>query len=535
MKNLGLKKTFLLLIVILSLIGIIQGTAVLYKTNIILNESKEIKLKYAVILNKSHQLKLSVVQVQQWLTDISATRALNGLDDGFAEAELNAVMFKKLLRDLSVVDKENAIQYKNIVPVFDAYYEVGKKMAQAYIDGGAMQGNTMMTNFDSVAEKITKSVDKLLLKSIGKMDQTLIAQEENVRATRTFFLLGVFAIFSGITVLYFIMNNSLSVLPKAIKSITKITNGDLTQKLNIDRNDEIGDLIKSVEELRQHLIQMIEQIFNTAESLQHTTEQVLKNSSQTTEIVTKQQTQTTQVATAMTQMTTTIQGVMQNIYSTSDKTIEAKNMANLGSKAILANTIQIESLSNELENAGATIYELEQDSQLITSIVDVIRGISEQTNLLALNAAIEAARAGEQGRGFAVVADEVRALASRTHDSTEEINKMVDKLLMGSRSAVDITNRCIQKTCGIVEQSKEVTESLASIVESISDISDMTGQVVVASEEQVSVSEEINQNTVKIEEISCDVVEQMSKLSLESDALTNQSNALLKGIQEFKI
>jgi methyl-accepting chemotaxis protein len=535
LKNTGLVKKLLLLIVILLVIGVVQTVAVLFQSNIISNQANEIRFKHIETLNKAHQLKLSVVQVQQWLTDISATRALDGLDDGFVEAETNAIKFKKLIQDLIKIDKENAHKYKEMLPAFNTYYQVGKKMAQAYIDGGAVQGNLMMSDFDAVAADISKIVDQLLGQTISKMTKTLIAQENEVSIIRIYFIIGMLAIFIGIAFLYFVMSASLSILPKALASITKIASGDLTQEIMSNKDDEIGALIKSVEKLRKHLIKMITQILNTAEHLQTTTDEVLASSNYATNTLTEQQSQTVQVAAAMTEMTTTIQDVVKTINYTSEKANTARDEAISGSEIVSKNTAQIEQLSNELKEAGITIQQLEQDSQSITSIVDVIKGISDQTNLLALNAAIEAARAGEQGRGFAVVADEVRALASRTQDSTEEINGMVDKLLNGSRSAVDLTNLCIEQTSNIVNQSKVVTESLSTIVNSISDISDMTTQIATAAEEQACVSAEINQNIVTIETINGDVADQMSRLSNKSDDLGNQSNKLLSGIQEFKV
>ncbi len=535
MKNMGLRQKFLILIVILTIIGAIQAVAVLLQSNIIINEAESIRNKQVKTLNKAHQLKLTVVQVQQWLTDISATRALNGLDDGFTEAENNAAQFKMLIQELVNIDKDNAASYKKMLPVFDSYYEVGKRMAQAYIDGGAEQGNQMMADFDAVAEDMASVVDKFLLQTVSQMNMALVEQEHDVKLTRNFFILGVLAIFIGIAVLYLIMSRSLSVLPKALISITKITDGDLTQKITSDSDDEIGTLIKSVEKLRQHLIKMITEILDTAEHLQRTTNEILTSTGDTTSILTEQQSQTVLIATAMTEMTATTQDVVKNIHFASEKTMKAKKEAVAGSDIINANTIQIEKLSNELEDAGKTIQKLEEDSQSITSIVDVIKGISDQTNLLALNAAIEAARAGEQGRGFAVVADEVRALASRTQESTEEINQMIDKLLSGSRSAVDLTNLCISQTGNIVSQSKIVTESLSNIVDSISEISDMTAHIATATEEQANVTEGINRNVVNIETISCDVVDNISKLSGEGDALAGQSSDLLKEIQRFKV
>lgn len=197
-------------------------------------------------------------------------------------------------------------------------------------------------------------------------------------------------------------------------------------------------------------------------------------------------------------------------------------------------TSQIQQLATQLENAGDTIHQLEQDTESITTILDVIRGISEQTNLLALNAAIEAARAGEQGRGFAVVADEVRALASRTQESTEEINQMIEKLMVGSRKAVEVTNICREQAASTVTQSTAVKSSLEVIVGSIAEINDMSNQVATATEEQAAVSEEINRNIVRIEDMSGSVVDRMSQLSGSSDELINQSNALMNMVQKFK-
>ena len=237
----------------------------------------------------------------------------------------------------------------------------------------------------------------------------------------------------------------------------------------------------------------------------------------------------------MTEMTSTIQEVVRNINITAEKARNTSNDANTGKQVINQATAQIQELSTQLELAGETIHQLEQDTESITTILDVIRGISEQTNLLALNAAIEAARAGEQGRGFAVVADEVRALASRTQESTEEISQMIEKLLSGSHQAVDVTTVCRDQAKKAVEQANTVRSTLDAITESVSEISDMSNQVATATEEQAAVSEEINRNIVRIEEMSGSIVERISQLSNSSDSLTGEANALNTIVTHFKV
>ncbi|MEH6472895.1 MAG: methyl-accepting chemotaxis protein [Halopseudomonas sp.] len=215
------------------------------------------------------------------------------------------------------------------------------------------------------------------------------------------------------------------------------------------------------------------------------------SSSKARETVSEQQLQTDQVATAMNQMTATVQEVAQ----------AADQQAKSGHAVVNGTIESINTLASEVERASGVIEALAQDSNSIGGILDVIRGIAEQTNLLALNAAIEAARAGEQGRGFAVVADEVRSLAKRTQESTEEIQQMIEKLQAGAGDAVAVMESGKTQAQQSVEKAAETGEALASIkqaIAAIAAINDMNIHIASASEEQSSVAEEINQNVVAI-------------------------------------
>ncbi len=535
MDNWGLRKSFLVLIAILTVIGFIQTAFIFLKNSTIVMQTENLEHIAVPILNKTHKLKLTVVQVQQWLTDISATRALDGLNDGFDEAENNATKFRMLIQELTELDNKNSEQYQSMIPVFEAYYKTGKKMAQSYIDEGPAGGNKMMSEFDAVAEKMSIEVDRLLEDTVNRMSVDLAKQHEVVMSSRNYFVIGSLAIFSGIALLFSVMNRSLSALPVAVKSINEVAEGNLTVSINVSSNDEIGQLLQSVEELRQHLVDIISQISNSTNRLTITSNEIIQTTLYAGGYTSDQRAETQQVATAMNEMGATIQEVAKNINTAANKSTGASNEANSGKQLINQATTQIQQLASQLETAAGTIHQLEQDSESITAILDVIRGISEQTNLLALNAAIEAARAGEQGRGFAVVADEVRALASRTHESTEEINQMIEKLLSGSRQAVEVTNVCREQAKTAVDQTAAVSSSLDTIVESVAEISDMNNHIATATEEQAAVSEEINRNIEHIEDISKNAVDRISQLTTSSDELIDQADKLNNIVKYFKL
>lgn len=535
MYNWGLKKTFLILTLVLVLIGIIQSIFLFSNNSVILGQTRQIGNTALPILNKAHELKLSVIQVQQWLTDISATRGLNGLDDGFDEARANAEKFRRLINELSELDPENAGAYKAMLPIFEDYYQAGQQMAKAYIRQGPEGGNRVMGDFDKVAERMSQQVDTFMANTIDSVSGALNNQTQAVESSRVYFIAGSLSIFLGIALLFFVMNNALSALPRAIQQIRQVTEGNLTAEIQSTSKDEIGSLLKSVEALRTTLINIISQITDTTFNLNVTAEQITQATQDTQSFSAKQQSETQLVATAMNEMSSTIQEVVSNISLTADKAASASHEANNGREMINSASSHIQHLFDHLESAGETILQLEQDTNAITAILDVIREVSEQTNLLALNAAIEAARAGEQGRGFAVVADEVRALASRTQKSTEEINHMIEKVLQGSHEAVEVTNACRVQARTAVEQATDVRKALETISTSVAEISNMSSQVATATEEQAAVTEEMNRNIVNIEDMSGQIVDRITAIYKHGDGMIGQSNTLKNMVGQFLV
>ena len=277
---------------------------------------------------------------------------------------------------------------------------------------------------------------------------------------------------------------------------------DLTQRLTVTTEDEIGEVARVFNQIMDHFQQLVTQVIEMTSRLTGATGDLKAVSESSFDGVQRQQQEIAMVATAMNQMTATVQEVARNAQQAAGETQGAREEAESGKRVVSESMHTIESLAGEVQRAAQVIHELEADSASIGGILDVIRGVAEQTNLLALNAAIEAARAGEQGRGFAVVADEVRTLASRTQDSTCEIQQMIEKLQQGSAEAVRVMEQGRSQAQASVEQARVARSSLERITAVVNRISDMNTQIASAAEQQTAVAEEINRNVVNINQVS---------------------------------
>ncbi|KRS20068.1 chemotaxis protein [Alishewanella sp. WH16-1] len=314
-----------------------------------------------------------------------------------------------------------------------------------------------------------------------------------------------------------------------------VASGDLTQQLNDRSQDEFGELSRNINKVNQSLQQLIQGIISRSTQLAAASEQTSAITLQTTQAIREQKSQVTQAATATTEMSSTSQGVLQssndalNEIKNADKEAERVKGISLENKAII---IQ---LSREVEQASQVINKLHKDSASIGSILDVIRGIAEQTNLLALNAAIEAARAGEQGRGFAVVADEVRSLASKTQASTQEIQAMIQALQSGAHAAVEAMNKGKKQAEDCVAKTEVATSALDSITHAVHLAHDMSEQISSAAKEQHQVSAEISgllESIVAIAEQTASGAEQTSASSHEVAKLAEE---LRRSVDQFKV
>ncbi len=302
---------------------------------------------------------------------------------------------------------------------------------------------------------------------------------------------------------------------------------DLTARLNVEGKDEIANLGRDYNKFAANTEETIDQISATGGSLSSQISAFATLAEHTNASIKQQHVQTTQVATAMTEMSATVQEVAENTTSTAAAAQNANAQTNAGRDVVNTMSDSINALASEIGQATATVNSVAEDSDRIGSVLDVIRGIADQTNLLALNAAIEAARAGEQGRGFAVVADEVRTLAKRTQDSTEEIQKMIESLQVGVRQTVKVMDASQQQAAQSVEEANNAHAALEGIAAAVDTISQMSTQIATAAEEQSAVSEDINQSVVDISQLAEATARDSEESYEASGKMSNNVNKLM--------
>jgi methyl-accepting chemotaxis protein len=324
---------------------------------------------------------------------------------------------------------------------------------------------------------------------------------------------------------------------RAANMLESIASGDadLTQKMNVDTQDEVGKLAISFNSFVGQLQTLILAISNNSQDVNNIAKYLSASSDSTQRNTEEQQQSVDMIATAMHEMGATVHEIARNANETANAARQSATETTNSQNIVNSSIEGINSLFVKMQSASGVIKTLAQNIGEISTVLEVIRGISEQTNLLALNAAIEAARAGEQGRGFAVVADEVRTLAQRTQESTEEINSMIHKLQSGAKDAVTAMDEGIETARFSVEYADQAGESLSSIITVIGTITDLSIQVATATEEQSSVVEELNSHILNIKNRSDSTAIESKNINKKCQTLTDSSNELSHMIGNFKV
>jgi methyl-accepting chemotaxis protein len=320
-----------------------------------------------------------------------------------------------------------------------------------------------------------------------------------------------------------------------VEALQNIKKGDLSQKVVIPGKSDFSWMAYELNSARKNVANLVHTLIGGVEQLNQATQNMQSISQETVDGVFKQQSETTQVATAMNEMTASVQEVARTASNAAEAARNADNEAKAGKSVVMETMHSIEMLASEVEKAANQLTSLESDISNIGAIVDVIRGITEQTNLLALNAAIEAARAGEHGRGFAVVADEVRTLAARTQDSTHEIEEMVERLQQGAEAAVKVMNEGRERARDSVEKASSAGVALDTITDMITTMDEMSSQISSAANEQSSVAEDINRGIVNISQVAEHTAEGARGSSVAVETLSSLSSQLQDASSKFKV
>ena len=463
--------------------------------------------------NKQQFVKLSVLEnnIGQYAANLN-----KGLQAAFkANGEIANQLGSQVDDNARAIEQITALLDKELLHAETITVESSKVFDAATI---AISGSYKL--YDA----IVPALDELFIERIEHDTNMIIMTSTIVIAV----LALVAYLFTGF---YFSVSQSIAQISDATE---RLADGDLTVQIKLHARDEMSEIANQFNLMTEKFAALIQQVFSAATQLSTAAEEVSAVATDNAKNVDLQRQETDQVATAINEMTATVQEVASNAGSAS----EAANSANIeteAGKSVVENTAQsIAQLAGEIENASGVIKTVEQDSATIGSVLDVIKGIAEQTNLLALNAAIEAARAGEQGRGFAVVADEVRTLASRTQASTSEIEEMIGKLQSGSKNAVTVMETSQQRAQEGVEQANKAAQSLDAIASAVATINDMNTQIASAAEEQSSVSEEINKNVISISDISAQSATSAEQATESASAMAQLSAELQTLVSQFK-
>jgi len=319
------------------------------------------------------------------------------------------------------------------------------------------------------------------------------------------------------------------------EAASRLAGGDLNVEVDYQGKDELGHIATAFNTMATSFRQTVNEIKDSITRLAAAAEETSVVTAQTNAGISQQQTETSQVATAVNEMNATVHEVARNAVDAAAAAKDADDSFTAGKKVVDTIIEAIGALATEVDQAAKVIHDLEQESDSIGSVLDVIKGIAEQTNLLALNAAIEAARAGEQGRGFAVVADEVRTLAGRTQESTKEIEEMITRLQSGAGKAVQVMETGKEKTRIGVEHASAAGEALQTINEAVARITSMNTQIASAAEEQSAVTEEINRSIVSINSVAEQSAAGAQQTAQASDDLAKLAEQLKGLVERFKV
>ncbi|WP_432463113.1 methyl-accepting chemotaxis protein [Agarivorans sp. QJM3NY_33] len=469
-------------------------------------------------------------------------------DFGILDAEGNADL--NFRTDLANEELENMQKALTLLGNHDPLFQqkLGNQATQSVESIGAsislirdniLKDQQVKTNTEAVFQSTQLSLDnieQLATASMSYLGEELTARKNNAENKRIVLLVALSLIL--LVCAYFMIGAYLSV-KRTVKQIRlvagKVNQGDLSADLVVHGSDELADIAQDYKTTLQALRHLLQQVTASSLEMLNATQRIGDKSQAVRDAINQQQQETQQVATAVAEMNATVNNMAEDANKAADSTLASQQAVVSGQEIVGGTITTIGLINEEVVTTSDSLSQLQQQSNAIGSVIDVISNIAEQTNLLALNAAIEAARAGEQGRGFAVVADEVRTLASRTQTSTDEIQKMIEGLQSGSLSSVNAMANASNRAQSGVEQAEEARGAFNNITERVDEVVDLNTNIASAIEEQSKVMDEVEHNIVQISDGANAALQVAEEASQASESIRQEVNQLQQLVDRYKL
>lgn len=542
LKNLSFKTKFISSIMLIAVLFLVSSLVGYFVSNNLANNALRIANKYLPEINYLLQADRDLYQAQ------IAERTILFLPDGDKQIDAYKDQYLENIEQAKTrvqkfFDSANDPSWNNYSSDFFSNYEkwvnktkkvvqdrsAGKKNVSdlaAFIAESEHSFQAMRNILDTVGELRLEQANEFTLQTTNQ------AQESQT------LLLAILFVGIAISAACIIF-----IPPMVVKPLLQLRDrlldissgeGDLTARIQLDQKDEVGNIVTYFNNLMEKLQQLIGQTQSITVTVSEQTRKLSADAVANKDANDHQHEALTQVATAVNEMAAAIQEVARNTSDTANEAKNANAHSEQGQRIVYDTITQIQQLSTQVQSAAGLIAHVEEEANNVNSVIDVIGGIAEQTNLLALNAAIEAARAGEQGRGFAVVADEVRTLASRTQESTQDIQRMLQKLQQGVKDAVSAMNTSCESAQDTVRTTEGAGKTLDEIKDAVSNITRMAIQIAAAAEEQSEVTEDINRNLTQIQDYAELSTEIADTTLTTSNALNERTETLKQSVQSFK-
>ncbi|HHQ4763872.1 TPA: methyl-accepting chemotaxis protein [Aeromonas veronii] len=539
-KNLSIGKKIAVVFAVIAAVNVLFGVFL----------SSELRGVRDRVLNFTDSTLPSVLSVETLLYDVSYVRraqfALLMVNDA---ADLQARR-SRIQQNIQKVDNafhayEATVGADHERQVFNqakqqwlSYQRTVNEFDQLLVQGQQEQAKAQLFASNAVFGSLERAVNALIDVNLGFVKENRSSLLGSVRMVTTFAMVSIGALLVFMVVMTWFLTRQICLpLQAVVAQANAIAAGDLTHQLERQHigRDELGMLAKASLKMQDNLRGLIEEVVAAVTQLGAAIDEVSAVSEQSAKGIQSQQQEISLVATAMTQMKATVADVAGNTEHTSESASAANTLARKGNQDVQRSLVAITRVAEEIEQAGTLVAELERESAQINVVVDVIRSIADQTNLLALNAAIEAARAGEQGRGFAVVADEVRTLAGRTQASTGEIVAIIETLQSRANQAKEVTGLSCDMIRQCVTQSEQTGIGIQQIEEAVAQIADMAIQIASACGEQDAVSDELGRNVERINESANEVAQGADHTARACLELSQLAVGLKQTIGRFRL